>query len=279
MLGGWVEGVGQSGDSPSLGLGVSGLEAPLSLFGEGLDEEADGFELFLGVAFEDVLAEGGAVVGVGVAGHFGVGDEAGGVEHPLMIVVGTEALVAEAEVDALDLEGGEGGFFVDGVAGDAGVSGHADELLTEFDLVIGGFFGGGSGCGEPVVLAEAVGHVFGMEGEGGHTHFEPWAGAWGGGAEEHLFEVVGVEHRAHVSEGRTGLDEALVAGGDVVEEGLGLGVDFGEEGGFAVVFVAGGAVKGVDLAMGVGFDGVVLQEREEGGGEGFFFLVGEVEAG
>lgn len=183
---------------------------------------ADGFELFVGVAVEDVGAEAGAVVGVGVAWHFGVGDEAGGVEHPLVEVAGTEALVALAEVDALDLEGREGGFFIDGVAGDAGVSGHADELLAKFDLVGVGFLGGWDGGGEAVVLSEAVGHVLGVEWEGGHAHVEPRTGAGFDFAEEHVLEVVGVEHGAHVGEGWAGLDEALVGFFDVVEEGFGL---------------------------------------------------------
>lgn len=193
-----------------------GSEAELLV--DRLKEEADGFELLMGVSFEDVGAEAGAVVGVGVAGHFGVGDEAGGIKHPLVEVAGAEALVALAEVDALDLEGGEGGFFVDGVAGDAGVAGHADELFSEFDLVGVGFFSGRDGGGEAVVLAKAVGHVFGVEWEGGHAHVEPRPGARFDFSEEHLLDVVGVKHGAHVGERRTGLDEALVGFGDVVEE-------------------------------------------------------------
>jgi len=123
------------------------------LFADGLEIEAEGFKLFFGIAFEDVGAEGAAVVGVGVAGHFGVGDEAGGVVHPLVIVGGTETLVSEGEVDAFYLEGGEGGLFVEGVAGDAGVAVEADELFAKFDLIRRGWCGGWGGVGEAVMLA------------------------------------------------------------------------------------------------------------------------------
>ena len=87
---------------------------------------ADGFELFLRVAFEEVGAETGAVIRVGVAGHLGVRDHAGGIEHPLVVLVRAEALVDFAEVNALDFEGGEGGFVILSVAGDTGIARHCN---------------------------------------------------------------------------------------------------------------------------------------------------------
>lgn len=53
----------------------------------------------------------------------------------------------------------------------------------------------------------------------------------------------------------------------------------GEEGGLIVVVVTGGAIEGVDLALGVGFDGIVFEGGEDCGSEGFFLFGCEVEAG
>ena len=240
---------------------------------------ADGFELLLGVAIEDIGAEAGAVVRVGIPGHFGVWNEAGGIEHPLVVVAGAETVVGESEVDALDFEGGEGEFVIDGVAGDAGVAGHSNEVLADFDLVCRRFFFRRFRGRKAVVLTEAVGHVFGVEWEGGHAHVEPWTRAWFDFSEKGGFDVVCVEHRAHVGERRAGLDEAFVGFSDVVEEGFGLGVGFRKERGLAVVVVAGGATEGSDLAVGVGFDRVVLQGRQDSRGDHFFLFDGQVEAG
>ena len=42
--------------------------------------------------------------------------------------------------------------------------------------------------------------------------------------------------------------------------------------------MAGGATKGADLAVGVGFDRVVFQGRDDGRSDGLFFFGGEIEA-
>lgn len=88
------------------------------------------------ITIENVGAKARAVVGVGVARHFCVGHEASGVKHPLVIVAGAETIVSKPKVDSLNLEGGKGGFVIDGVAGNTGIAGHTNELSSDFNLII-----------------------------------------------------------------------------------------------------------------------------------------------
>ena len=234
-----------------------------------LDVLANGFELFGLVVVEDARE-------CGVLRHLGFRDEAERIVHPFVKVAGAEAVVDHAEVDALDFEGG-GLLIVDAMAAIAGVVG--DEGFADLDLIGGGGLLVLAGSGEAVVLGESESHVLGVEREGGHAHVEPGARSGLDRAEEHFLGKSGVEHGSHVGEGWFGLDEAFVVRSDVGDEVLGLGVGHREETGLPVVDVAGGAVEGLNLTGGVGFDGVVLDQREDGGGEGFLFVARELEAG
>ena len=91
--------------------------------------------MFVRVAVQYIRSKAGAIVGVCVSGHLGVGDETGGIEHPLMIISRTKSFVGDPEIDTLNFEGSESWLFVDGMAGDAGITSHTNELLANFNLV------------------------------------------------------------------------------------------------------------------------------------------------
>ena len=239
----------------------------------------NGFKLLATVVFK--FGKGRFAFLVGIAGHLGVGSDAGGIMHPAIEEAFSQTVFGEVEIDSDDFEGCGGGLSSQAVTGGATESGlGADELFAESDGLGVGLSFEWKGGWQTVLGGHSGGEGFGcVVAESRHAGVEPRTWSRFAFSLESRREGVGEQHFAGVGKGREALVH-LVGDREMGSEEGGLGMEGAEEGGEVVAGVAGGATERAQLAFGEGSGGVSLEGSEMSAAEtleGLAGILGEIE--